>query len=201
MKTMLKTMLLLSFVFLIQACADKAADKSKTYALKGGLNITLSQQDFGTLREIKVNPKENLKFYQKEDPSITEVQTYMYDNFENYPPISLSYAYTKMNTNFFENRPPFGFQEVFYDSIEDITISGKACRKSIFTEDEKKVVMLSCHDNQQSWEIIIQTFFANQALTDDLTQEEKDAILKAQTEINNNLAAKIDAALKTIEIK
>ena len=63
MKTMLKTMMLLSFVFLIQACADKAADKSKTYALKGGLNITLSQQDFGTLREIKVNPKENLQVW------------------------------------------------------------------------------------------------------------------------------------------
>lgn len=201
MKIMLKTMLLLSFVFLIQACSDKAADK--TYSLKGGLKITLSQEDFGSLREIKVDSEENLLFYQNEDPSITEVQTYMYDNFENYPPISFSYAYTKMDTNFFENRPPFGLQDVLYDDIEDLAISGKSCRKSVFTEREnqKKVVMLSCHDNRQSWEIIFQTFFAEQELTEDLSQEEKDAILKAAKEINDNLAAKINTALKTIEIK
>lgn len=203
MRTMLKTIMLISCVFLIQACSDKSADKNRTYTLKGGLNITLSQEDFGTLREIKVDPKETLQFYKEEDPSINSVQTYMYDNFENYPPISLSYAYTKVDNNFFENRPPFGLQEVIYDDIEELNISGKTCRKSVFTEKEsqKKIVMLSCNDDQQSWELIIQTFFADQELTDDLSREEKDAILKATSEINDNLALKIDNAIKTIEIK
>lgn len=203
MKTMLKTVLLFPLVCLALACADKPKDLDKAYSLKGGFHIALPKEDFGVLSEINVDSGEVLSFYQKKDPSITEVQTYMYDNFESYPPISFSYAYTKVNTDFFKDRPPFGIENMLYDNIEDLSINGKICRKSVFTEieNQKRVVMLSCQDGSQTWDVIIQTFFADQELTEDLTQEEKTAVLNAEAEINNNLMAKIETALKTIEIK
>lgn len=185
-----------------QACS-KSKPLSENYTLNGGLSITLPEKDFGILREVKINPDDIMKAYKEQNPSVSELQVFMYDNFESYPPVAFSYAYTKTNTDASAAQEPFGFEGVIYDDIEEISISGKKCRKSSFVdlETEKKVTTLSCKDGGQAWDIVIQTFYANPQVQDNIPQEQENAIYNAAATMNNNLSFITDEAIKSIEIK
>lgn len=185
-----------------QACS-KSKPLSENYTLNGGLSITLPEKDFGILREVKINPEGIMEAYKNQNPSVSELQVFMYDNFESYPPVAFSYAYTKTNADASAMQEPFGFEGVIYDDIEEIFISGKKCRKSSFVdlETEKKVTTLSCKDGGQAWDIVIQTFYANPQVQDNISQEQENAIYDAAATMNNNLAFITDEAIKSIEIK
>ena len=185
-----------------QACS-KNEPLNENYSLKGGLSVTLPEKDFGVLREVEINPEEIMKIYKKQNPSATGLKTFMYDNFESYPPVVFSYAYTKADAEDSANQEPFGFEGVIYDNIEEISISGKKCRKSSFVdlETEKKITTLSCKDENQSWDIVIQSFYANPQVQEGISQEQKNAIYDAAETMNRNLAAITDEAIKSIEIK
>ncbi len=202
MKNITLLMLITIMAFSFQACS-KSKPLSENYTLNGGLSITLPEKDFGILHEVKINPKEIMEAYKNQNPSVSELQVFMYDNFESYPPVAFSYAYTKTNEDAPAVQEPFGFEGVIYDDIEEISISGKNCRKSSFVdlETEKKVTTLSCKDGSRAWDIVIQTFYANPQVQDNIPQEQENAIYDAAKTMNNNLAFITDKAIKSIEIK
>ena len=188
--------------FSFQACSKSEAS-SEHYSLNGGLSVTLPQKDFGVLREVKIDPAAVMEAYKAQNPSATKLQTFMYDNFESYPPVAFSYAYTKTEEDASALQEPFGFEDVIYDDIEELSISGKKCRKSSFVDlgTEKKVTTLSCKDGSRAWDIVIQTFYANPQVQDGISKEQKDIIFETAATMNKNLAFITDEAIKSIEIK
>ena len=197
---MKKTLTLLSvllFCLILQACSKPVNNNHGEYSLKGGLKITLPLGQFGSIREVPLDNAAMLKKYQQADPAVTQLQTAMYDNFENYAPIGFSYAYTKANTNIFETDTPFGF-----DNVQDIAISGKKCKKSqaVDSEMNRVLTMVSCKENNQSWDIFFQSFLAVPQENNNLLQDNKLSPLEVTEKMNAENQAIIETTINTIQI-
>lgn len=202
MKNILSCFLIAGLMLAFQACAEKAP-LAEDYNFKGGLSIHLPQKDFGVISEVQTNAEDILKTYQEFNPEVTQVETAMYDNFSKYTPIGFSYAYTKVNADIFADQAPFGFEDYLYDSSEDLQINGKQCRKSVITDEanNRTLTLLSCKDKNQSWDIFLQSFFAQANPPGELTKQERADVKETTQKMNikNNIA--VEEALKSIKIQ
>lgn len=197
MKNFLFLFTLLSAVLISQACNKPANNNNGQYSFKGGLKINLPVKQFGSIREVPLDNAAMLKQYQQTDPAVNELQAAMYDNFENYAPIGFSYAYTKANKNIFETDTPFGF-----DNVQDITISGKNCKKSttLDSEMDRVLTMVSCKEGNQSWDVFFQSFLATPKENNNILNQDKLSALEVMAKMNAANQIIVDDVIKTIEI-
>lgn len=196
MKKSLTLLSVLLFCLILPACNKPVDNNNGQYSLKGGLSITLPQEQFGNIREVPLDNDAILKQYQQIYPAVSKIETAMYDNFGAYNPLGFSYAYTKANTNIFETDTPFGF-----DNVQDITISGKNCKRSetLDREMNRILTMVSCKHGRQSWDIFFQTFLPPQD-TSNSPQQNKQTVMQVAQDIKLASQAILDNAINSIQI-
>lgn len=198
MKRFLVLFSVLVAVLMCQSCKKQDDNPQGIYNFKGGLSATLPKEHFGTVKEVPLDSQSLLEKYKVLYPDVNKIEIAMYDNFNTYNGVGFSYAYTEADTNIFETDTPFGF-----DNVQDIIISGKPCKRSstVDLEQYKTLTMVSCKDNNRSWDIFIQSFHAVPQTDAAMTEEQNEQITDATEEVNDDIQAVVDAAISSFDIQ